>query len=168
MTTVPALWQRNRGLARSIADGYFWAGAERQDILQEAEIGLWIAARNWDPDGTANFKTFAALVIRRRLNTLLKSALRERQRPLNEAMRGAVNEDGEEIPLVELLPFPHDTERVVVGRDTLARVTAALDQLSPLEREAVARAANGERYVGEKSIDNALARARVKLRKAAA
>jgi len=162
------LWSRNRGLARSIAAGYFWPGAERQDIVQEAEIGLWIAARAWDPAGTATFKTFAALVIHRRLTTLLKSALRERQRALNEAMRAVVNDDGDEVALVELVPDQFDTERVVVARDTLARLVAALEHLSPLERAAVARAANGERYAGEKNIDNALTRARIKLRKAAA
>lgn len=168
MTGVPALFTRHRGLARSIADGYFWAGAERQDILQEAEIGLWIAARNWDPDGRASFKSFASLVIRRRLSTLVRAALADIRGPLDGAARVATSEEGDTCDLVDLLPGPHDTERVVVGRDTLARVTAALEQLTPLERLAVARAANGERYAGDKSIDNALARARVKLRKAAA
>lgn len=166
MTTVPALWQRNRGLARSIADGYFWGGAERQDIIQEAEIGLWIAARAWNPNGAATFKTFAALVIRRRLNALLRSALRERQRALNEALTGGVGEDN--TLLVELVAAPHDVERVVVARDRLDRLTEAVGRLSPLEREAVARAANGEPYVGVKSLDNALTRARAKIRKAAA
>ena len=66
------------------------------------------------------------------------------------------------------MPDQFDTERVVVARDTLARLVAALEHLSPLERAAVARAANGERYAGEKNIDNALTRARIKLRKAAA
>ena len=40
MSAALRLWSRNRGLARSIAAGYFWPGAERQDIVQEAEIGL--------------------------------------------------------------------------------------------------------------------------------
>lgn len=65
-------------------------------------------------------------------------------------------------------PSALDTERVVVARETLARMVAAVAGLSPLEREALARVANGDPYSGEKSIDNALVRARHKLRKAAA
>lgn len=40
--------------------------------------------------------------------------------------------------------------------------------VSPLEREALARVVNGEQYVGDKSVDNAAQRARTKLRKAVA
>lgn len=168
VTGVPALFTRHRGLARSIADGYFWAGAEKQDIRQEAEIGLWIACRNWDPAGGASFRTFADMVVRRRLVTMLQVALREKHRPLNEALTGTVGvDDGAEL-LVELLPSALDTERVVVARETLARMVAAVAGLSELEREALARVANGDPYAGEKSIDNAAVRARDKLRKAAA
>lgn len=168
VTGVPALFTRHRGLARSIADGYFWAGAEKQDIRQEAEIGLWIACRNWDPGGDASFRTFAALVIRHRLNDLLRSALRQRQRPLNEALQGTVGDDGE--LLVELVPSELDTERVVVARDTLARMVAAVEGLSGLERQALALTLNGHPHAGgrDKQIDNAASRARAKLRKAAA
>jgi RNA polymerase sporulation-specific sigma factor len=168
VTTVPSLWTKHRWLARHHADQYTLPGAERQDVRQEADIALWIACRSFDPDRGAAFKTFASLVITRRLATLVKAALAAKHQPLNDSLRVATNLDDETDRLVELLPGPHDTERVVVMRDTLTRLTIAVSQLTPLERAAVAHAANGERYADDKSVDNALTRSRAKLRKAVA
>lgn len=166
----PALFTRHRGLARHIVQGYFLPGAERQDIHQEADIGLWIAARIWDPNRGAAFKTYASLIITRRLNTLVKAALAAKHRPLDQAVRVTPSPGGQVAVTDELADPTADPHRVVVARDTLARLSAAIADLTPLERDALTRMLNGHPHVGgrDKQIDNAVTRARDKLRKVAA
>ena len=164
--TVPALWTKHKPLAVAIASGYSLPGAERQDLEQEALIGLWIAAGKWRPDGEASFRTFAALVIRRRLSTLVKAAMRSRQRALNESLRVATSEDGVDVLIVDLLPGGRDPLEIVVARDVFERVCVAARGLSAVELEALERSVAGEPLV-VKRLDNGLTRARRKLREAA-
>src|SRR5262245_56716415 len=148
MSRAPALWTRNRGLARSIAHQYFIPGADRDDVQQEALIGLWEAARLWDKERGASFATFASLVIHRRLHTCLKAANRRKHRFLTDASRdldlGTVEEPGGQ----------------------LALILEALPSLSELERQSLADSLNGV-PIRSKRYDNALQRARRKLRKVA-
>lgn len=39
------MWEKHRSLATGIARSFYVPGAERQDVEQEALIGLWDAAR---------------------------------------------------------------------------------------------------------------------------
>jgi RNA polymerase sporulation-specific sigma factor len=166
--TVPALYTKHRPQARKIAHTFWIPGIERQDVEQEADIGLWIAARKWDPEGGASFKSFAELVIRRRLSTLLSASLREGRDPKNEAPRYLVNGDGEEVAIVDTLPGGLDPYEVNVTRELFERLCAAARSLTPLERTALERVANGDSYTAggkkDKQMDNAITRMRAKLR----
>lgn len=168
---MPALFTKHRRQALAIATGFYLPGGERQDIEQEALIGLWIAARKWDPEGGASFRTFAELVIRRRLGAIVKAALREKHRPLNDSVRCYVTDEGEEVAIIDVLPGGLDPLEVVVLREKLVRLGRVAGGLSPLEREALQRAADGVPYTAgyakDKRVDNAVQRARRKLKAAA-
>lgn len=173
MTPVERLVREHADLAYALADGFYLPGSEKQDVQQEALIGLFVAARAYDPGKGSSFRTFAALVIRRRLGTALKLALREKHRPLTESVRAAWNEDGELTDIYEMVSGPRsrDTLDVVVDRENVAELRSRLPALSEMERAAVRDYVNGVPYVvggvKDKSMDNALQRAREKLREAA-
>jgi RNA polymerase sigma-H factor len=168
-----ALIGRFDDLATMIASQYFLAGGEREDLNQEARIGLLNAIKNYRSDRATTFKTFAGLCIRRQVLTAVKTASREKHKPLSEAARVGVSENGTPIEIIDLLPSPHsrDPYLVYVSKEDLARLLAGLARLSPLERRAVIGVANGLTYVeivealgrNVKAVDNATQRARRRL-----
>ena len=158
------LWTKHRAIAYKVAGEFYLPGSERQDVEQEALIGLWIAARSWDRS-KGSFSTFAFLVVRRRLATLLRSALSGRASMLTDAERVM---PGTDVELVDTLAAGPDLERVVVARETLERLAVAVAALTDMERHAMRLVVNGERFAHSKQTANAADRARVKLAKAAA
>lgn len=168
--TRAALYTKHRPLARYIAQDYFLPGSERQDVEQECDIGLWIATGDWDPEGGASFKTFANLVIRRRLSSLVVAALRHKHEPLTRSLRTTTLEDGgdlEEVAIVDTLAGGRDPLELVVARETFDRLCEAASRLSAAEREALQLLVDGTPYPGDKRMDNAVQRTRRKLRAAA-
>lgn len=146
-STVPALWTKHRGLARAIASSYYAHGHERQDLEQEALIGLWVAAREYDP-ARGKFVPFARIVIDRRLKELVRKANQPANRAFYEAERET--DHGQTV----------EYEEEASGQ--LRLVLSRLCLLTPLERTALATMLNGELGCN-KSYYNALDRARRKL-----
>lgn len=165
--TADRLVREHRGLALSVAARFYLPGGDRDDVDQEALIGLWRAAEDFD--GTTPFRAFAALVIRRRLMTAIKLANRQKHKPLNDAIRDTTTEDGDRVFAYEIVPSTRtEPHRVAAARETLAAIRAAHPTLTPLERVALRRSVNGIPYAGDKQLDNAQQRAIRKLRRAAA
>lgn len=168
MASVIQLWTANRPMARSIAREFYIAGSDRQDVEQEALIGLWIAARDYKPD-LGSFKPFASLVIKRRLVSCVKMANAGKHAPLNQSLRARIGPEGKEERVDELLPNLHQVVDVAENRERLALVIAAIDtDLTEFERRCVVGIATGMEYIElgpYKKVDNALFRARRKLRK---
>ena len=111
------LLKKYKHLASKIARSYFLVGAESEDILQEAMLGLYSACRNYKKENVSSFKTFASLCINRAVQSAVKKANRKKNKPLNQSYslsnQGTVvfgnNEDEDEdiclyIPSVELEP----------------------------------------------------------------
>lgn len=147
--TVPALWTKHRPIAYAIARDYFIPGADRDDVRQEALIGLWIAARAYKKE-KGPFPAFARVVVQRHLKDRVKAANRPKARLLTDADRTAEIAD-----------------RTADETDTqLSLLVDALPTLSELERRALAASLNGQ-PITSKQQDNALQRARTKLRRAA-
>lgn len=169
-------------LARAIASEFYLPGADRDDVVQEAMIALWIAAREYRPERGMSFRSFAAFVIRRRLVTALMTANAHKHRHLSEAL-SAIERDGEIVDLLEFVADEAaDPARIVEDREEALRLLRIVrDELSPTERHAVIAVANGLSYleIGEadgasatfrsdgrrryKRVENALQRARRKL-----
>lgn len=162
------LWTKHRRLARLIASEYFIPGSETEDVEQEAEIALWIAARTYKP-GEAGFTTFATLVVKRHLFSCIKASKRKKQIPLTESVRTLSNNEGDVDSIVEMLPCLHQVADVVEENEYLAALVEEIGKLDEFERHCVLSIASGKSYaeIGpSKMVDNTLFRARGKLRKA--
>lgn len=149
-------------LAYRIAARFYLPGSDRDDVQQEALIGLWKALRDFNGSGVK--AAFLAMAVNRHLATKVKQAGRDKHRPLNEAIRVALDEDGETVPIVDLLEGQRSE-----GGSAANQLVAMRLLLTPLERRAVVGVACGMAYaeLGEfRSVDNALQRARRKLRAA--
>ena len=157
-------------VALRVARDFYLPGGDRQDVEQEARIALWLAARTYN--GQGSFAGWATFVVRRTLITKLRSAQREKHRPLTEALRTALVDDGEkieEVPIVDTIIGGRDPLDVVIAREQLAAVARAIRELTPLERAALDGVLAGvEPRRGDHRLDNSIRRARKKIRAAIA
>ena len=160
-----ALVARYLPVARRAGRRWFLAGGDRDDVEQEALIGLCEAVRDYDPEQGTSFRSFAELCVSRQVLTAVRGATRHKHRPLNRSVPLTPVPDD----VVDLRPAlaVADPAEAVVARvgidDALAQLSA---RLSPLEREVLAlcleRRSYGEisRRLGRppKTIDNAVQR----------
>ena len=172
------LYSRYKESVRVRARLYFMLGAEHDDIVQEGMIGLFKAIRSYDPSRGASFSTYADLCIGSRIITAVRSASRDKYRPLNEAFS------------LDLPLDPEDEETRTLG-DTIAAgpdsdpeakyLSAEFEGLlgpenktfSGFERKVLGAMLEGLDYreiaeaLGKtpKQIDNAMQRIRNKIRK---
>jgi RNA polymerase sporulation-specific sigma factor len=145
-------------------------GAEHEDVRQEALLALHAAVLSYD--GERPFVAFARFVIRRQLATMLKTALRRKHQPLSMSRR--LEQPGRDgVALGEVVADrslgPHERAEL---REELGQLTAAASRLSEFERHALGGFLSGIPYtqLGDdvKSVDNAIQRARRRLRRACA
>jgi hypothetical protein len=157
-------------LMAGISGKFFAPGHERQDFAQEARIALLVAVRAWNAErGVDGFLGFASMVVKRRLQSALKLALAGKHGPLAEALDLDSPAGGLEVgTLADLVAGGVDPLAVVIAREKVAGVVGAVGRMSELERRAIAMLLSGESYAGDKTIDNAMQRARRKLRAAVA
>lgn len=171
------LLERYRHYARAKARSYFLAGADREDIVQEGMIGLFKAVRDFDAKHNTAFRAFAELCITRQIITAIKTATRQKHKPLNSYVslnKPLTDGDGGERSLGESL-IGHtvaDPADLVISAEEIANIRASVDQLlSELETEVLQLYMDGKSYqeiadmLGRhvKSIDNALQRIKRKL-----
>lgn len=159
------LFTQHVPVATGIAHYYYLAGADHDDVRQEALIALWVASRDYNPDTGVPFEVFARIVLRRRLATSVNSARALKHDMLTSADRQVILDNGVIAEAVSLAVDKHgDAFDQAARRQHVRDVVAAVNRdLSPLERETLLRVMNGG-MVGDKSADNALHRARTKLR----
>jgi RNA polymerase sporulation-specific sigma factor len=141
---VDTLVYRYRNLARSKASPYFLAGSDRDDLLQEAMIGLVQAIRRFDLEGPCPFSAFAELCVRRQVLSAVKASMRLKHGP----MRGYVSLNaparvtgGGYIQLRDVIPArsSYDPEQVVLSSDTVTSLEDCFNKhLSSLEAEVLA------------------------------
>lgn len=144
--TRAGLWTKHRGIAYKIARDYYAPGCDQDDMRQEALVALWEATGIHDP-AKGRFPTFAAVVIRRHLINIVRAATCEKRNAQTVPLS-----DGNEPAAPEPPP-------------SLDGIRGRLHLLTPLERKHLADRLND--VPTSKSQDNALARARRKLREAA-
>jgi RNA polymerase sporulation-specific sigma factor len=149
-------------LCRSVARGYYLAGGDDDDLLQEARIGLLLAARSFRPE-RGTFVRFAEVCIRRRVQDQVKRASRRKHRQLTEAMTTLVDEEGEQRDLLELLPAADPAELAHHRAQLRVLIDAIATELTPLERRALLDTVIWQQPQN-KQADNATTRARKKLR----
>lgn len=165
-----------RGLIHSKARRYFLAGADSEDLVQEAMIGFYKAVRDYRNDAAASFRSFAALCIDRQLFTAIKSATRMKHSPLNSYVPfHPLDGSDDEMPQPArrnpsgLLGDPVDY-LVALERCSFLR-NCLRERLSELEARVLQLTAEGISYEDiagmvqrdSKAVDNAVQRARRKL-----
>ena len=170
------LLDRYRRFARAKARCYFVAGGDVDDIEQEGLIGLYKAVRDFRADRQASFRAFAELCITRQIMTAIKTATRQKHRPLNSYVSlygvGTLDDAGERLIEGLLDHQVDDPADVVVQEECLAELRNLLARLlSGLEVDVLRLYVEGWSYqeIGQelgrhvKSIDNALQRIKRKL-----
>lgn len=136
----------------------------RDDLIQEGMIGLLSSVYGYSPDGGAKFKTYATTCISNRIISAVRNQLRNKHMPLN----GYVSLD--ELELIDARTNP---QTVLDMQDKMKILNERIEQcLSELEKNVLRLHIAGYNYssvaeklsVSEKTVDNALQRARKKLR----
>lgn len=171
------LVKRYRALIRCKARLYYFAGADRDDVIQEGLIGLFKAMRDYDPTREASFHSFAELCITRQIITAVKAATRRKHAPLNGyvSLSGPVcpDEEGERL-LSDIIAAREvcDPAQIVLGawESDFIR-SGVVDSLSDFEHDVLRFYTRGMSYVEiadklgrhTKAVDNALQRVKRKM-----
>ena len=179
---LEALIERHKPLVSGIARSYFLVGGDTDDLVQEGMIALYNAATSYDLSSDASFKTFARLVVRRRVQSAVKGALRLKNMPLNNSLglnnqgmliiAGADESDNDDDEGIFVVSSDLTPEQQLLNREQLRSVTDAIRAaLSENEYRVLVYYVKGLSYaniaenIGTtlKMVDNALTRIKNKL-----
>ena len=172
------LLNKYKNFVRAKARSYFLIGADREDIVQEGMIGLYKAIRDFRPSKMTSFRAFAELCITRQIITAIKTATRQKHRPLNSYVslnKPAYDEESDRM-LIDVLSSVKvsNPEDIIIGQEDYSNIESKMGKmLSPLEMQVLRKYIEGKSYfeVAEelgrsvKSVDNALQRVKNKLEK---
>lgn len=162
-----ALFTKYQHLAIVMAQDYHLPGADSDDVRQELRIALWEATGNWNLGRGVPFESFARGVMHRRMADALTRANRLKHQMLTYARR-TERQDGERIDILDFVTSRAlEPPEMLEQLDDLRGLVGKILSLSPMEREAITKFIAG--YPGfDKQEENALTRARRKLRAEAA
>ena len=150
---------------RFIARKYSAQGYEQNDFVQEGLMALLYACKTYDAHGGSSFGNFVSLIVERRFISIFRSSQSKKAVP--DAMLVRLDGIGE-----ELTDYVATPEEQLVCKEQLAQVLKRLNALlSSREYEVLMLFASGLSYskisrqlsISEKSVDNALQRARRKV-----
>ena len=81
-----ALLDTYRPMVEAKANRYFLAGAEREDVIQEAYVGFWRAVRDYKAQTPAGFTPFAELCVTRQILSAIKASSRQKHLVLSQSV----------------------------------------------------------------------------------
>lgn len=170
------LLAKYKNLVRARAKAYFLVGGDSDDLVQEGMIGLFKAIRDFDRTHDVSFHGFAELCIKRQIFTAIKTADRQKHKPLNTyiSLSMPVYDDDSERELIETLSERESVnpESLYIMREKISDIEKEIEKkLSKLEKDVLILHMEGMSYreiaeiidKPEKSIDNALQRIKKKL-----
>lgn len=150
---------------RFIARKYSAQGYEQNDFVQEGLMALLYACKTYNAHGGSSFGNFVSLIVERRFISIFRSSQSKKAVP--DAMLVRIDGIGE-----ELTDYVATPEEQLVYKEQLGQVLKRLHALlSAREYEVLMLFASGLSYskisqqlnISEKSVDNALQRARRKV-----
>jgi len=165
------LVQRYQQFVKSYARRFYLTGAELDDLLQEGMVGLLHAVLRFDPRQDVTFKTFAAVCVKNRLVSAMRSELAQKNRALNNSIPLCTFSLDSLSDEMHLAPTEQSPEELLIGRETFLEFQTWLAQvLSPLEKCVLELYLMGLSYgtiadtlqKTTKSVDNAIQRIRQK------
>lgn len=145
---------------------YCKCGLELEDLMQEGRIALYKSIMSY-VDKNCSFKTFMCVCVRRKLITAVRTRMREKHKPLNQAINGILYS----IDIVDNDIRPDD---VLEAKELIQTIRKEINcKLTKLEARILKMSAIGYRRKEiattlskkEKDIENALLRSRYKMRK---
>lgn len=153
-------------LVRSRANAFRRKGVEDDDLIQEGLIGLLYAVRAYNCGSGASFETFAYTCITNRLRSAVAKMGRQSSEVSldDESGAGALNQAADS---------GEDPQEIFISSEQAAQWLCRVEKaLSPLESRAMRLYLGGYSYqemasilkTSPKSVDNALCRAKAKLR----
>lgn len=159
------LYVRYLGTIGFISRKFSAEGYEQNDFVQEGLLGLLQACRSYDKSGAASFKNYMSIVIERRFITIIRNSNTMRKIPRSQLVQ--IDELSENVEDNALTP-----EEQIAFKEHLKSIIDKLKLLlSKSEFDALMLYGNGLSYkqishtlsIPEKSVDNALQRARKKI-----
>ncbi len=148
-----------------IAGKFSAEGYEHKDFVQEGLLALLLACRSYDKEGGASFKSYLAVIVERHFINIIRRSNTKRKIPQSSL----IQIDDIEETVEDTAQSP---EEQVTFREHLDLMIKSLEQiLSDTEFEVLMLYGNGMSYkqiskrlaISEKSVDNALQRARKKI-----
>ncbi|MBQ8827717.1 MAG: sigma-70 family RNA polymerase sigma factor, partial [Clostridia bacterium] len=174
------LFSRYKQMVRAVSRHYFLIGADHEDLIQEGMIGFYKAIQGFDENRQAEFHSFARMCVERHMMTAVKTAARNKHKPLNDYISTSTEHSSEESGKIDLYSSLNagiedvtDPEEIILNREKAAIIEREIEsKLSSFEKNVFDLFMNGMTYqemsfaVGkpEKSIDNAIQRIKRKLK----
>lgn len=156
---------RYTGMVSLLSKKYFSPSLTSDDWFQEGMLGFLSAVRTYKADGGASFATYASVCIRNRLNSSLQKALNSKN-----------GNSAEEVNLHDdiIIPVVSPEDNYIADENYRLFTENAFKHLSVTEQNVIGYYLAGFSYteiseklgLSEKSVDNALYRAKAKLKKA--
>ncbi len=179
--SIEVILDRYKNLVRTKASRMYILGGDVQDLIQEGMIGLVKAVRDYDFGRDASFATFADLCVSRQIYNAIQSSARLKNLPLNDYVSLTAGLNGDDSDGASLLidELPGETssepESAFISRESVDEINHMVDTiLTDVERDVFRLHVTGMTTADAaailsmepKSADNALQRARNKLRRA--
>lgn len=142
---------------------------EAEDLAQEGMLGFLSAVYSFRPDKDASFRTYASACINNRIISAVRSQMSRKHGPLNQS----ISLDGENIPVEDT---DADPQNILSAQEETARLLGILNErLSGFEKNVMIDYLSGLSYeqtakklgTTTKAVDNALQRAKKKLKSSA-
>ncbi len=148
-----------------LTKNYYVAALTREDWFQEGMIGLLLAVRTFNEEKKCTFATYASVCITNRLRSVCKKALGCKNEPLNNSL---------ELDDTVVPPSVSTEDDYIENEEYTFFTEKYVSVLSAVEKNVVEYYIAGFSYseiakklgMTEKSVDNALFRAKTKLKKA--
>ncbi len=156
---------------------FYITGGTNDDILQEGMIGLYRAIMSFKYEKNDSFAAFAAMCIRRKLISAMRSANKQKNAPLNTSisLEKPIQNDGDGYTLGDTLEQKGvDPEEIFLHRERQKNIYKRLSgTLSGFEKKVLHEYLAGKSYdeiavsigITAKSVDNAIQRIRHKLKR---
>lgn len=172
---IQLIFQTLRQLILYKTKNYFFQDGNREDVIQEARIGLLKAIKAYDESKKTSFSNFALLCIKRHLITILKTSSSGKNRILNTASFYSSEAENDSKITYENKSFNFYTpEEIYLSKEKIKLLNEYLKiHLSPMEKQIFRYMILGLTYIeiskitkrNLKSVDNSIQRIKTKIRK---
>lgn len=145
-----------------LSSRYFIIGGDKEDLLQEARIGLLKAIQSYDPNKSIDLLPYAKTCIHNHIISAINEAKAQKHAALNRSV---------DLESATLFSYDNPLDILIIREHLEAVLSDAQSSLSDLEKKVLLLYLEGISYkkiatqlqITEKSVSNALCRIRSKL-----